>query len=80
MILEKICFYNIVFSMGIESKKSIEFVFEKDVIYINIEIFIKECFEIGLKILNKDTLTKEEKDFLNLLDRFEEWTFKEIKK
>lgn len=46
----------------------------------NIEIFIKECFKIGLKILNKDTLTKEEKDFLNLLDKFEEWTFKEIKR
>lgn len=50
------------------------------VVNINIEIFIKECFRIGLDLLDKDILTKEEKEFLNLLDKFEEWTLMEIKK
>lgn len=41
--------------------------------YMNMEIFIKRCFEIGIALLHKNTLTKEEKDFLNILNDFEEW-------
>ncbi|SJZ38164.1 hypothetical protein [Garciella nitratireducens] len=40
---------------------------------MNMEIFIKRCFEIGIALLHKNTLTKEEKDFLNILNDFEEW-------
>lgn len=33
--------------------------------------FIKRCFEIGIALLDKEELTKEEKEFLNVLDDFE---------
>lgn len=44
---------------------------------MEVEVFIKKCFEIGLILLNKNTLTKEERHFLDLLDDFEEWILKD---
>lgn len=43
---------------------------------MNLELFIKKSFEIGLALLSKDTLTKEESHFLGLLDSFEKWILK----
>ena len=40
---------------------------------MDIEMFIKKCFEIGILLLNKEKLTEEEKEFLNALDSFEKW-------
>lgn len=38
--------------------------------------FIAECYELGIRLLNKkpkETLTKEEEQFLKILDEFEKW-------
>ena len=35
--------------------------------------FIAECYELGIRLLNKETLTKEEEQFLRILDEFEKW-------
>ena len=40
---------------------------------MDIGMFIKKCFEIGIALLNKEKLTEEEKEFLNTLDSFEKW-------
>lgn len=40
---------------------------------MDIGMFIKKCFEIGISLLNKEKLTEEEKEFLNTLDSFEKW-------
>lgn len=40
---------------------------------MDIRMFIKKCFEIGISLLNKEKLTKEEKELLNTLDSFEKW-------
>lgn len=40
---------------------------------MDIRMFVKKCFEIGISLLNKEKLTKEEKEFLNTLDSFEKW-------
>lgn len=40
---------------------------------MDIGTFIKRCFEIGIVLLNKENLTKEEKEFLIVLDDFEKW-------
>ena len=40
---------------------------------MDIGLFIKKCFEIGISLLNKEKLTEEEKELLNALDSFEKW-------
>lgn len=38
--------------------------------------FIAKCYELGIRLLNKkskETLTKEEEQFLKILDEFEKW-------
>lgn len=47
---------------------------------IDIGTFIKRCYEIGIKLLSKKELTKEEKEFLNVLDDFEKWIVKSKEK
>ncbi|WP_440897044.1 hypothetical protein ACS127_03350 [Amphibacillus sp. Q70] len=39
---------------------------------MTIEQFIVKSFQIGVKLLNKKNLTKEESEFLKLLDELEE--------
>jgi hypothetical protein len=40
---------------------------------MDIGMFIKKCFEIGISLLNKEKLTEEEKELLNALDSLEKW-------
>lgn len=40
---------------------------------MDIGMFIKKCFEIGIALLNKEKLTEEEKELLNALDSLEKW-------
>lgn len=35
--------------------------------------FITKCYKLGEKLINKDNLTNEEKQFIKILDEFEEW-------
>lgn len=35
--------------------------------------FITKCYKLGVKLINKDNLTNEEKQFIKILDEFEEW-------
>lgn len=38
---------------------------------MGIEKFIKRCFELGIILLGKEKLTKEEEELLYVLDEFE---------
>ena len=40
---------------------------------MDIGLFIKKCFEIGISLLKKEKLTEEEQELLNALDSLEKW-------